>query len=111
MSTRGQRPHPQWRKVRAAILERDNHQCRIREPGCTGTATTVDHIISLARLGIHRSDPRSLDPANLTAACTHCHDLKTRRETSKATAQSNIARATARRQRLTLHRPHPGDVT
>lgn len=56
-----------WGSVRKKILKRDNHECQIGLPGCTLTATTVDHIIPLAWGG----DPR--DPSNLRAACSHCN--------------------------------------
>ena len=110
MSRWGQGEHPRWQRVRRQILDRDQHLCQIREPGCTGHATTVDHIVGLAQLGIPRNHPAAINPHNLQSACTHCHTIKTRRETSTALAQHNRERAAARRQRLTLHRPHPGDV-
>ena len=51
-----------WRKLRAAILRRDNHTCA----WCGAHATTVDHIT-----------PRDLtqddSPTNLVAACTTCN--------------------------------------
>jgi 5-methylcytosine-specific restriction protein A len=56
-----------WRTVRLAVLERDGHRCRMMRPGCTITATTVDHIVELANGGAR------LDPANLRAACGHCN--------------------------------------
>lgn len=56
----------QWRTLRALILERDAHQCMIHGPGCTGVATTVDHI-----------QPRQLGgtdtAANLRASCKKCN--------------------------------------
>ena len=33
-----------WRRKIAAVLERDGHRRRLRLPGCTGVATTADHI-------------------------------------------------------------------
>lgn len=56
-----------WQAIRPVILERDGGVCRMALPGCTGTATTVDHIVPLFEGG------RRLDPANLRAACKHCN--------------------------------------
>lgn len=50
-----------WPKLRRAILERYSLVCQLRHPGCTGTATTVDHIVALSRGG-------SDHPDNLVAA-------------------------------------------
>lgn len=58
---------PAWRRLRKAILERDGYLCQLRLPGCTVTATTVDHIIPRARGGA------PLDPTNLQAACRRCN--------------------------------------
>lgn len=49
------------------MLARDNYQCQIRLPKCTGTATTVDHIQAIIEGG-HPYDER-----NLRAACMHCN--------------------------------------
>lgn len=51
-----------WRKLRAAILRRDNHVCY----WCGKHATTVDHLTPRA---IEPSD----SPTNLVAACTTCN--------------------------------------
>lgn len=58
---------PHWRAVRLRVLERDQHQCQIRRPGCTGHATEVDHITSMSDGGA------KFDPANLRAACKKCN--------------------------------------
>jgi 5-methylcytosine-specific restriction protein A len=60
-----------WRRIRADVLRRDNHQCRLRLSGCTGEATTVDHIIPRSRAPwlAHNRD-------NLIAACGHCNSSK-----------------------------------
>lgn len=55
-----------WRQLRAWVLARDNHQCQIRLPGCTGHATHVDHIITKADDGLDI-------PENLRAACQPCN--------------------------------------
>lgn len=56
-----------WRAVRAQVLDRDRHVCKIGGPRCTGRATTVDHVVPLAAGGAR------LDPANLQAACVTCN--------------------------------------
>lgn len=53
-----------WRKVRAHVLERDGHRCRLMLDGCTFKATHVHHTA-----GRSAGD----DPANLVAACEHCN--------------------------------------
>ena len=52
--------------VRTAVLERDGYECRLRLPGCTGYATTVNHKRR------HR-DGGAFTEANLEAACQHCN--------------------------------------
>ena len=70
-----------WRKVRAAILERDAYRCC----WCGGEATTVDHLVELAAGGDR------LDPANLAAACHRCNSTR---------GAALGGRRTSRRQRL-----------
>jgi len=57
--------NPRWKKIRLAILQRDQHTCAY----CGGVATEVDHIIPRA-LGGDESDD------NLTAACAKCNRSK-----------------------------------
>lgn len=56
-----------WRTLRAYVLERDHHTCRIGGPKCIGNATTVDHIIPLAEGG------QKYDESNCRAACVPCN--------------------------------------
>ncbi len=58
---------PLWRRLRLVVLERDGWKCRIRAPGCTTTATEVDHIIP------HSAGGPPYDPANLRASCAYCN--------------------------------------
>lgn len=92
-STRRARLPKGWaRHYRTPVLERDGHRCRIQRPGCTGTATEVDHI--------KPGDDHSL--TNLQAACTWCHRKKTDDEAAAARAATPA---------LTTKRPtesHPG---
>lgn len=55
----------EWQKVRAAVLERDEHICGY----CGAHATQVDHIISKAHNGTD-------DMHNLVAACAGCNRNK-----------------------------------
>ena len=63
-----------WTTVRKSILKRDNHQCQIRAPKCTGIATQVDHIIPITKGGAW------WDPDNLRAACAHCNNQRVDRK-------------------------------
>lgn len=68
-------------RVRKRILNRDNHTCQQQDPGCTITATEVDHITNLAALGITRAQAmQNEDDNNLRAICTTCHKTKSERE-------------------------------
>jgi hypothetical protein len=75
-----------WSTVRKTILERDNHQCQIRAPKCTGTANHVDHIIPVLKGGAW------WDPDNLRASCAHCNNQRVDRkqETRWETAPTKI---------------------
>lgn len=55
-----------WRKVRAYVLERDGHRCRLRIPDvCTTIATQVHHTRARELVGDN--------PAYLLAACAECN--------------------------------------
>ena len=55
----------QWKKLRLRILNRDGRECH----WCGMDATTVDHIIPVAKGGTD-------DPENLVAACRRCNFSK-----------------------------------
>ena len=55
----------EYRRNRATLLA-GHPACAVRGPGCTGVATTVDHIVSRARGG-----DNSL--ANLRPCCSMCN--------------------------------------
>lgn len=59
----------QWRKRRQIILQRDGFRCQLRLPGCTGKATTVDHIKP-------KADGGGDEATNLVAACARCNVAK-----------------------------------
>ena len=74
-STAAQRGYgPDWKKLRAEILERDFGLCQIHlRDGHEVLATHVDHIVPKHRGG-------SDDPDNLESLCVACHRMKTARE-------------------------------
>lgn len=100
MSTWGQRGVPRHKRRR--ILNRDNHECQLRLPGCTIEATEIDDIIPVAVSGVSRANAPD---DNLQAVCHQCHAVKTEHERRTAHA-AYYARRKQRRQHL---RPHPGD--
>lgn len=61
---------PDWRSLRALILERDGAVCQIRDKGCTHQATQVDHITPVADGGAF------WDERNLRAACQRCNGTR-----------------------------------
>lgn len=55
-----------WRRLRAVVLVRDGGVCRMGLEGCTGVATTVDHVVPKVLGGTDQLD-------NLRAACSACN--------------------------------------
>ncbi len=75
----------QWRKVRGAVLDRDDYQCVVcSKQGRIKAATQVDHIV-----------PVSLDGddsfGNLQSICTQCHNTKTAQEAAEARKGMNLS--------------------
>lgn len=68
---RAELPH-NWAQTRRRILARDRHRCQW--PGCTTTATEVDHIGD-------RNDHRA---GNLRALCTPHHTARTQAQAQAA---------------------------
>ena len=59
-----------WRNLRAAVLERDGHQCRLRaDDRCTMIATTVHLNPSL------NGDHDRATANDCLSACAHCHGV------------------------------------
>lgn len=67
-STRRRRLPSNWRRIRLAAMQRDQHTCRV----CGEPATEVDHIAA--------GDDHSM--GNLQALCTPCHQAKTKVESA-----------------------------
>src|SRR5262245_33767224 len=75
---------PAWRRLRAAVLERDAHQCTVR--GCRDRAVVVDHIVG-RRVG--GSDTL----ANLRSLCReHDQMIKERPDGKRANGGKLIVR-------------------
>lgn len=73
-SGRRRRLPPDWPAIQHAVLERDEHRCQLQYDGCTGLASHADHITP--------GDDHRM--ANLQAACSHCHAIKSSREGNTA---------------------------
>jgi 5-methylcytosine-specific restriction endonuclease McrA len=58
-----------WARISALVLKRDGYECQLGLPGCTGRATTADHVIPRAQGGTATLD-------NLQASCRHCNSVK-----------------------------------
>jgi 5-methylcytosine-specific restriction endonuclease McrA len=56
----------EYQRNRLAVLEAAGWRCQIRAPGCTGVATTADHVQAVSLGGGNAVD-------NLRAACRHCN--------------------------------------
>jgi 5-methylcytosine-specific restriction endonuclease McrA len=56
--------------MRKQVLLRDGYLCQIRLPGCRGTATAADHIVSPEDGGA------LFDPTNCQASCVSCNSTK-----------------------------------
>lgn len=66
-----------WRRLRAEVLKRDNHLCRVcDEEGRLTIATEVDHVKPLAEGGTD-------DLQNLQAICAEHHQAKSQAEAKR----------------------------
>lgn len=92
-SDRASRLPSDWPRRRTRVLARDAGICQLGDPGCTVTATEVDHVV--------HGDDHSL--TNLQAVCTRCHAAKSAREGA-------YARHGNRALRLRPSERHPGAV-
>lgn len=59
-----------WRRFRLTILERDRWHCTLQLPGCTTTATQVDHIQPLSKGGDKYA------PDNCRSSCAPCNQAR-----------------------------------
>lgn len=67
-----------WRKLRAAVMERDKWLCQAcQRQGRATPAYAVDHIVNKAEGGDD-------SPGNLEALCRPCHQQKTQQEATRA---------------------------
>jgi hypothetical protein len=59
---------PAWRRFRLQVFRHYGRTCLVRLDGCTGYATTVDHLDAVA---LHGASLPSLD--RVRPACLHCN--------------------------------------
>ncbi len=71
-------------QLRRLVLERDGYRCRLRLRGCTGLATSADHVLPLSRGGVTTME-------NLVAACRHCNSAKAGRMGRGAGAAAGVS--------------------
>jgi 5-methylcytosine-specific restriction endonuclease McrA len=74
----------EYRRNRRATLEAAGYRCQM-VAGCTARATTVDHVVPLARGGTH-------DLRNLRAACWSHNSAGGARLTNQGRALRNLGR-------------------
>jgi 5-methylcytosine-specific restriction endonuclease McrA len=98
----GQGSTRQSRKTRDQVLERDNHQCRLKLICCTGSGTEAHHLHGLQ--GRARSD--ATNPDEMVATCRPCHRLITEQQRMAAWRLDHDRRQA--RKRLPT-KPHPGE--
>jgi 5-methylcytosine-specific restriction endonuclease McrA len=82
-----------WRVVRQRVLQRDDHLCRLRYPGCEIDAVEVDHVIPVEMGGA------VLDSDNCRSVCAVCHRRR-----------SNAMRQRARQSRPSQAWPRGSDA-
>ena len=104
MSTWGtQRRIPQSKRL--AVLDRDG-VCQLGFDCCLGQATEIDHVLSVAELGV---DHPYLDHEdNLRGVCRPCHARRTEAQKLARIRQSNARRAA--RRKLPKPSKHPGEL-
>jgi 5-methylcytosine-specific restriction protein A len=74
--------------------------CQLSLPGCTITATEVDHVVSWAQGVAQGMTTQEIDSVeNAQAVCATCHKTKTQVEAAHGRAQRSVAKPTQR---------HPG---
>lgn len=75
--TTTERMGPGWQSISKRVIARDHGECQLRRAGCTGTATTTDHVVGRA---LARRWGWTLEQVNaennLVAACRHCNSSK-----------------------------------
>src|SRR3954453_19462782 len=73
-----------WRRLRLAVLERDDHRCQLGWRGCLGDATECDHITP-----VYEWPNQPLDDLSLyQAACRSCHAKRSGSQGGRAAAAS-----------------------
>jgi 5-methylcytosine-specific restriction endonuclease McrA len=57
-----------WKRLRLAVLARDNYECQIEGPRCRGVASSVHHVIPSSE-----APHLFFDAGNLQASCGACN--------------------------------------
>jgi 5-methylcytosine-specific restriction endonuclease McrA len=74
-----------WKRLRAAVLARDNYRCQLRLPGCIVSANECDHIRPFHEF----ADPKQADTMdNCRAVCHVCHAKRSGQQGGRAEAGS-----------------------
>ena len=76
-----------FERAKRLVIESDGGRCRLRLVGCTGVATTADHILPRSRGG-------SADPSNLRASCGHCNSVRGDGHADTQARQSSVTSVT-----------------
>lgn len=63
------------RRVRRAVILRDQGQCQLGYVGCTGVYEELDHVVGVAARGLDRMQTLTVD--ELQCVCRPCHKKKT----------------------------------
>lgn len=76
-----------WMRQVKLVIARDGATCRLALTGCTGIATTADHILP-------RSKGGSNELPNLRASCGHCNKSRKDRDLDSLRPQAGVANLT-----------------
>ena len=91
--------------IRMRVFQRDGWRCQLGYEGCGYRAEEIDHVISVADLGVSRAEAN--DEQLLQSVCKSCHRVRSERQrlaAVRASAQRRYAR------RNLPVRPHPGEM-
>jgi len=101
----GRRGFPQ--AIAQGVLQ-DTPLCQLALPGCTRTATEVDHRLNWAQGIAQGMTTREIDSVdNAQAVCVNCHKIKTQTEAAQGRAQASVAKPTQRHPGLRPSQPTP----
>jgi 5-methylcytosine-specific restriction endonuclease McrA len=99
----GNRGVPQHIRIR--VFQRDGWRCQLGLDGCTYHAEEIDHIVSVASLGINRDEAN--DERLLQSVCRSCHHIRTEAQRLAGWRASQQRRY--ERRHLSVPKKHPGE--